>query len=112
MTERDFQRSACQYLSLALRPYGAWVGAIPGGDGKMTLAPGYVRGSPDLLCILRGRAVLIELKTKKGVVKKHQEAVHADLENAGADVFVARSMDDLVGIVNALKVGRAGVGVG
>jgi hypothetical protein len=105
VSERSFQKAACEYLTMALRPYGGWVGAIPGGDGKMTLAPGYVAGSPDVLVVLRGRPILIELKAPKGTVKKHQKGVHADLTRAGATVYVARSIEDLEEIVKVLKCG-------
>jgi hypothetical protein len=106
VSERALQSAACEYLTLALRPYGGWVGAVPGGDGKQTRAPGYVSGTPDLLCIVRGQPILIELKAPKGRVKDHQRACHADLERAGAVVHVARSIEDLEGIVAVLKMGR------
>jgi hypothetical protein len=105
MTERALQQSACDYLALALRPYGGFVSAIPGGDGKMTRAPGYRSGFPDLCIIVRGQAIFIELKSPKGRVKDHQRAVHADLERAGAIVHVARSLEDIEGIVRVLKMG-------
>ena len=106
MTERALQKAACELLTVALRPYGGFVTAIPGGDRQQTRAPGYVSGVPDLLCIVRGQAILIELKSPKGTVKPHQRAVHADLERAGAVVHVARSIDDIASIIAVLKMGR------
>ena len=106
MTERAFHKAAVQYLELALRPYRGIVRTIPGGDGKMTRAPGYVSGSPDLLLIVRGQAIGIELKTKRGRVSDAQKFEQKAWESAGASYFIARSLDDLQGIVAALVVGR------
>lgn len=106
MTERQFQRAAVEYLTLALRPYGGIVVVIPGGDRQATRAPGYVSGEPDIAIIARGQIFGIELKTKRGRVKAHQEARHKAWSYAGAEVFIARSLDDLQGIVAALVVGR------
>jgi len=105
--ESPFQSRAVRFLRIALAPYGGWAGAIPGGDRRATRATGWVSGTPDILAVVRGQAVLIELKSVKGVVEPHQKAVQAELERAGAVVFVARSMDDLESIVTTLAMGRA-----
>jgi len=105
--ESPFQGRAVRYLRTALAPYGGWAGAIPGGDRRATRSPGYVKGTPDVLCVVRGQCVLVELKSVKGVVGEDQKAVQGDLERAGAVVFIARSMDDLESIVATLKMGRA-----
>lgn len=105
--ESPFQSRAVKFLRIALAPYQGWAGAIPGGDRRATRAPGYVKGTPDVLCVVRGQAVLIELKSVKGVVSDEQKAVKADLERAGAVHFIARSMPELESIVETLKMGRA-----
>jgi hypothetical protein len=101
--ESSFHGRAIQYLRSAVARHGGWVGTIPGGDRRVTRSPGYVRGTPDILCVVFGEAWLIELKSVRGVVEPHQKAVHGDLERAGARVCIARSMPDLESIVRAIS---------
>lgn len=105
MSERAFQRDAVKYLTYALGPYGAVVGVIPGGDRQATRAPGYVAGEPDVFAIVRGRVHGFELKTPKGRVKAHQKARHAQWVEAGAVIWVSRSLTDLESAVNTIKFG-------
>ena len=104
--EHPFQSRAVQYLRAALAPIHGWAGAIPGGDRRATRTPGYIRGTPDILCVARGIPALVELKSVKGVVSAEQQGVQAQLRRAGALVHVARSMEDLEGIVRTLTARR------
>lgn len=90
--ERQFQTAQVEFLTRALPP-DAWFGAIPGGDGKVTLTPGYVAGTPDMLIIWNERAYLIENKAKRGVVQDNQVACGMALTIAGARVGIARSIE-------------------
>ena len=105
-TERQLQRQVTEYLEIALRPYGAFVTAIPGGDLQMTRCPGYRAGTPDVLIVIGGRAVWIELKTPRGRLSNSQRVAHTDIGRAGAAVHVARSLADVEDIVRALKEGE------
>lgn len=58
---------------------------------------GSQKGVPDIIGVLPGgRALFIEVKTKSGTVRKEQAEFIAGLERAGALVFVARSIDDVM----------------
>jgi hypothetical protein len=88
-SERAEQAALFDWLRVAAPP-GLWFGAIPGGDGRETRAPGWVAGTPDVLVVWKGRAVLIEMKrVARGRVAIAQHDCHAALCAAGALVFVA-----------------------
>jgi len=91
--ESGVQYVLVRYLRLAFPQ--AWVGAIPGGDGKRTHAVGYVAGTPDLLMVLQGRAYFIETKRPRETAKKHQRQCHADIARAGAPTAVCTSIPEL-----------------
>lgn len=105
MSERAFQKAAVEYLTYSVRPYGGVVVVIPAGDRQQTRAPGYVSGEPDVFCIVRGHTYAFELKAPKGRVKPHQKARHEQWVNAGAVVFVSRSLTDMESAVTVIKHG-------
>ncbi len=104
MKERDVHRDIVELLRIAL-PLNAFVGTIPGGDGSRTMAPGYVRGTPDILCVVLGfPTILIEVKGPRGQVSDAQRRVHGQLSDAGAHVMVARGFDDALAGLRAIGV--------
>lgn len=92
--ERAFQRQVCDFLTVALPP-DSFFSAIPGGDGKMTRAPGYKSGVPDVMVIHDWTPIFFELKAPKGRVTEVQKQTHDALRTAGADVFVVRSLAEV-----------------
>lgn len=94
MTERQLQKTVCEYLARSLPP-DSWFTAIPGGDRGVTLAPGYAPGAPDILVIVDGSPFFIELKVPKGLVPDSQVRCHMRLVDAGAKVAVCRSVEDV-----------------
>ena len=52
-------------------------------------------GMPDKVAIKNGRHVWLEGKTGKAQLSQHQRERHAELEMAGAQVVVFRSVEDL-----------------
>jgi len=85
-----------------LRGLGYFVLAIPNGgkrdarEAKRLKDEGVMAGIPDLLLVLPdGRSFWIELKTRKGGrVSEVQNQIHADLEELGHDVIVAKGAKD------------------
>lgn len=58
------------------------------------------RGMPDLIGILPdGRFLAIEVKTAKGKVSDEQFKVIDEINQAGGLAFVARSLDDVKGML-------------
>jgi hypothetical protein len=106
--ERDFQRTAIQWLRLVLPP-GSMVAASVNeqrGSGRTDeermrygaarKRSGVVSGWPDLTAVVaNGPVVFIELKAPKGTLSASQIDVHARLRSAGHIVIVAKSLDDL-----------------
>jgi len=76
-------------------------------DGTRTVRAGLGVGSSDLVGIIapHGRWFCIELKTKRGRVRKEQALWLAHMERMGAAVGVARTVGEAVAIVES---GRAG----
>jgi len=92
--ERALQRAVAEFLARALPP-DAIFSALPGGDGKVTLAPGYRSGLSDMIVVYRGEAFFIELKSKTGRVSKEQIAFLDSVSRAGAHHMVCRSVEDV-----------------
>lgn len=74
---------------------GFWWTTIPlGGGGKVRggqiKAAGARKGTPDVLCIWKGRPIFIELKRKVGGrVSPEQRECHNKILKAGGGVYVA-----------------------
>jgi hypothetical protein len=93
--ERDIHRAIVDYLRLAL-PKGSVVLTLPGGDGQRTQAPGYVKGTPDIACVVIGKpAIFVEVKGPKGKASMEQIAMWGALEDAGALVAEIRSIEEM-----------------
>jgi hypothetical protein len=93
-SERVEQAALFAWLATAAPP-GLWFGAIPGGDGRETRAPGYVAGTPDVLVIHRGMPILIEMKRRRGgVLSPEQILAHQHITLAGGVVVVGYGWED------------------
>lgn len=54
-------------------------------------------GIPDLICIKRGRVVMLEVKRPRSSYSKpndNQKAWHAEWQRQGGEVYVVRSVED------------------
>lgn len=73
------------------------------GETK-TASGGYVRygypGSPDIIAVIKGKFVGIEVKSIKGKLSDNQELFKIMLELSGGDYHVVRSIDQLIQILN------------
>jgi hypothetical protein len=94
--EELLHRTVLAYLRLAL-PVDAVAWHTPnGGMRSLKVAQrlkglGVLAGFPDLAICWRGRLILIELKTDKGVVSQAQRETHRVLLYCGAEVMTCRS---------------------
>lgn len=98
MSERDLQADVFEFLNLCL-PAEAVAFAVPNGDGRETRMPGTLPGAPDICIVWKGRAIFIELKTRRGAVRLNQRFIHERLTLAGAAVKVCRSLDEVAGFL-------------
>ena len=108
MTELQFQKSVKRYLDLALPPGTFWTHFPAGGGGKARgaklKAMGLVPGVPDILIIHDGRACWIELKTKGGRVSADQIATGRQLELAGSQTYLARTLGEVADALDAFGI--------
>lgn len=108
MTEAQLHRQCADFLRVALGG-SAWFTTIPlGGGGKIRGAilsgRGVQAGCPDILVIDGGRALWIELKSKRGRLSPDQVCCHALLRRAGAVVTVCRSLDEVIAFLTEAGV--------
>lgn len=62
-----------------------------------------IRGIADILGILPGgRFLAIEVKTPRGRLTEHQERFLEQVRRHGGTALVARSVDDVIGLVRSL----------
>ena len=100
ISERELQKQAVQYLRAALKPHRGVVVVIPNAPAsKRNPFVGVTAGEPDLFIIIRGKATGLELKARWGVVSREQNKRHGEWGDAGADVYVCRSLDDVQEVV-------------
>jgi len=95
--ESDIGRDIMQYLRLrhipAIQTHGLHY--LPGG-GVRIVRP-HRKGAPDIIgCMPKtGRMFQVEVKGPDGIVSADQEQVMREFRQAGALVFVARSVQDV-----------------
>lgn len=79
-----------------------------GADAKLMAthrkAAGIRAGEPDARVIWRGRVTFIEFKSATGYTSAVQKLRHKDLERAGAQVFVVRSIATLEAVFLGLGI--------
>ncbi len=98
MKESEIQKQILDYLvAKRIFHHRQNSGAFDNGKG------GFCRfgalGAPDIVCVIVGQYVGIEVKALKGRQSAHQKAFQQALEAAGARYVLAYSLDD---VINAL----------
>ena len=64
------------------------------------------KGTSDILGIYRGHMICIEVKSAKGRVMPHQAEFIENMAELGAIAFIARSLDDVRGILLSQTIAR------
>lgn len=97
-SESQIQRALIGHLERRALPGVAWF-HVPNGGSRTAAeaarfrAEGVVAGVPDLVIVAEGKALFLELKTRKGRVSAAQAEMHARLAAAGAPVAVCHGLD-------------------
>lgn len=101
MSEHRLQQAAAAFLSAVL-PRDAYWTSVDAGQGAMNIraaqmrkARGVKAGFPDVLVCFRGWMFCIELKASKGRVSEVQEVAHHQIREAGGQVSVCRSIEEV-----------------
>ena len=97
MKESELQQSILQYLALKrIFHYRNNSGALAGEHkGKRWFVRFGTVGSPDIVCVINGQFVGIEVKAPNGKQSEHQKEFQERLEAAGGRYLVAHSLDDV-----------------
>lgn len=95
MSERDTQAAIIDYLrAKRIFHYRNNTGAYKAEHGS------FVRfgtvGSPDIICVINGQFIGIEVKSLKGKQNPDQIQFQKSVEKAGGRYILARSVDDII----------------
>lgn len=102
VSESDIQKSILQYLKLKkIFNYRQNSGAIK-VDNRF-LRSTSINGLPDIVCILEGIYIGLEVKTATGRLNKNQIETHRKIISAGGLVYVVRSLKDVQSIFEVKK---------
>lgn len=95
MKESEIQRDILDYLAKRqVFHYRQNTGAFV--DSKNHFYRFGSKGSPDIVCIIGGRYVGLEVKTPKGKLSPDQAEFHRQIIKAGGIVFTVRSLDEAI----------------
>lgn len=98
--EQDLHRQVWKYLLVALPDNTFAFHPANGGyrtpmESSILKGLGVVAGVPDIIVIHWGKVCGIELKAPKGRLTMDQVACHQALRNAGCDIEVCRSIEEV-----------------
>lgn len=96
MKESDIQRTILAYLTLRgiFHYKNSTVGIYKQSTGSYI--PSQSIGSPDIVCIIKGKYVGLEVKRPGGKQSEHQKEFQQNLERAGGTYILTSSLDDLI----------------
>lgn len=97
-TEHEIQKSILDYLAASrIFHYRNNTGAFKSEyKGRKRFIQFGAKGSPDIIAVINGIYVGIEVKDHKGSQNVNQINFQKDLENAGGKYILARSVDDVI----------------
>jgi hypothetical protein len=95
MKESDLQKQILDYLDLKrIFHYRNNSGAFV--DSQKHFYRFGVLGSPNIICVIAGQHLGIEVKAPKGKQSDHQKEFQKNLGAAGGRYILARSLDDVI----------------
>jgi hypothetical protein len=95
MNESYTQRQILDYLTLkGIFHYRNNSGAFKRDDGHFYRFGAL--GSPDIICVINGQFVGIEVKAPKGKLRDSQVEFQMNLEAAGGKYILAYSLDEVI----------------
>jgi hypothetical protein len=101
MKESDTQKQILSYLALKrIFHYRNNSGAFV--DSQKYFYRFGALGSPDIICVIAGQYLGIEVKAPKGKQSEHQKAFQRALEAAGRKYILAYSLDDVLDAISSL----------
>lgn len=100
-TEAEILKAIMQYLRVHPKVAKVWrqnSGTFK--EGSRFIRANTARGMSDIMGVLKsGRTLAIECKAKRGILHDHQKEFLDSISAAGGLAFVARSVDDVIRIL-------------
>lgn len=114
MSEAALQTHVCKLLTAYARPEVCWW-ACPNGEqrsartGQRLKQQGVKAGAPDLMFVIGGKFIGLELKTEIGVLSSKQLTFKEDLERAGGFYHVAFGLEQAIAFLINMNLFRPGL---
>ena len=107
LSERQIEIQILEYLNL--KGIFAWkvktMGTFdPVAKKFRTPSKYYITGQPDISAIYQGKFIGIEVKSKTGKASRNQLAFLQRIRENGGIAIIARSVEDVIGLVSTLGV--------
>ena len=110
MKESDLQKAIVEYLDLMGVFYFAVNNEMAGGGKQAKIrmahfkAMGLRAGASDLVLVLRGKVVFVEVKTEKGRQSESQKRFQMVVEELGHRYEIVRSVYDVERVLNSWEI--------
>ena len=114
LSETEIQQHCVKLLNSYARPDIEWH-AVPNGEwrnkttAKRLKSLGVQPGVADLMFLIDGNTVALELKTSKETQSKVQEEFQERFERAGGTYFLARGLEQAIGLLIQLPAFRLNI---
>jgi len=103
MKESEIQKSITDYLDWQKDLY-----YFRSGSGQFKTDRGWFKtgrkGCPDITICIAGLALFVEVKNEKGKLSPEQKEAQKQIQRSGGIYIVARSIDDVIFEVEAIKI--------
>ena len=110
MKESQIQKEILTWLALQPKDqmfsWRMYTGPIVRGNplkGKSFFTPNPCPGLPDIVVILKGRFIGLEIKQPKGRQSKEQKSFEQSLKHAGGFYFIIRTLDEAIKAIESIK---------
>ena len=110
MKESQIQKEILHWLSLQPKDqmfsWRMYTGPIVRGNplkGKTFFTPNPCPGLPDIIVIIKGRFVGLEIKQPKGRQSTEQKTFEQAIKKAGGFYFLIRSLDEAIQAIASIK---------
>ena len=110
MKESQIQKEILHWLSLQPKDqmfsWRMYTGPIVRGNplkGKTFFTPNPCPGLPDIIVIIKGRFVGLEIKQPKGRQSTEQKTFEQAIKKAGGFYFLIRSLNEAIQAIDSIK---------
>jgi len=97
VSESDIQKTILAYLKLKKVFHYRQNSSATKVDNRFIRSTS-INGLPDIICILEGTYIGLEVKTDIGTLNANQIKTHREIISAGGLVYVVRSLNDVKAI--------------